>query len=91
MAGRKITLGAAAASGAIGVLVYCGGALGRPCRRSGEHGPLAALLARYGPDRRLDELPFRCSACGARSADVRPAWPNPGGGVPSTYGMVPRL
>lgn len=83
---RKITLAEAAESGAVGLSIYClaDPVAGGGCRHSAAMG-LGEAVARFGPERRLDALPFRCSACGRREIDVRPDWgPVTSGGLPLT-------
>ena len=70
--GRKITLGQAVEQGDTRLLIYCSAvpATAAGCHRSAAMA-LAPVLTRFGPDVRLDELPFRCTACGERRTDVR--------------------
>ena len=71
----KITLGAARDSGVVALMLCCearrdGGA---PCHHGGEL-RLRDAIARWGEGLRLDQVPARCTACGARDVDVRPRW-----------------
>lgn len=69
--GVKITLAQARAQGDTQVAVWCDRAQHAPwCSRSARF-PLAQILARFGAHRRLDDLPFRCTACGSREVEVR--------------------
>ena len=71
--GVKITIGAARASGAVGLLLYCANYFEKPggCRHASTMTMLLAV-ALFGEDKRLDELPFKCSVCGWREVNVRP-------------------
>jgi hypothetical protein len=44
------------------------------CHHAGKMSLLHAITL-WGPDRRLDELPLKCSHCGSRKVDVDTAWP----------------
>lgn len=76
--GRKITLEQARQQGEDTLLIYCDR---HRCHHSGEMGPLHALVL-WGPERRLDELPLICSACGSRDVNVRPYHRVGPGGMP---------
>jgi hypothetical protein len=77
--GRKITLAASRASRAVRLLVDC---MGEGCCHRAEM-DLEAMISRVGGDVRMDDVRFRCSACGSRRVDVRPGWPPTGpGGLP---------
>ncbi len=80
-AGRKITLAEARGQGDTMVTVWC--VTPRPpdaptfshggpnvCDHSSDIG-IDVLIARYGPDRRLDEIPAVCSKCGGREVNMR--------------------
>lgn len=71
--GVKITIGQARASGAVGLLLYCANYFETPggCRHQSDMTMLLAV-ALFGEDKRLDDLPFKCSVCGAREVNVRP-------------------
>lgn len=82
--GRKITLGEAREQEPRAYLViYCAGApVSAPgCHYAGEMS-LRHAINLWGPDRRLDELPLRCSRCGSRKVDVRVDYPRGTGGKP---------
>jgi hypothetical protein len=72
MTGPKITIGRAREQGSLTLTIYClnhaahyGG-----CYHSSDM-TLMLALGLWGEDRRLDELPLRCSVCGSRKVDVR--------------------
>ena len=82
--GRKITLGAVRTSDRYAYLViYCSAApaTGAGCHHVGQMSLLHAITL-WGEDRRLDELPLRCSRCGSRKVDVRTDHPRKVGGSP---------
>lgn len=67
---HKITLGMARDQGDFMLLLHCGN-LGANCWHSGEM-RLDTAIARWGEALRLDQIPARCSRCGAREfVDVR--------------------
>src|SRR5262245_27892943 len=75
--GRKVSLATVRQTGSARLIFYCmnhaaqyGG-----CFHSGEMTVMLAI-ALWGADRRLDELPLRCSACGSRNVDVRSDQPS---------------
>ncbi|UPT61506.1 MAG: hypothetical protein M0D54_13900 [Hyphomonadaceae bacterium JAD_PAG50586_4] len=51
------------------------------CHHTGEMSLLHAIVL-WGEDKKLDELPLRCSKCGARKVDVRSDHPRNEGGNP---------
>ena len=74
--GRKITLGEAINSSAVGLTFCCEASpAAAGCRHAGEMSIVEAL-ERWGDERRLDELPLICSRCGGRAIDVRPCFDN---------------
>lgn len=88
MPGQKITMGEARAGGAASLRVYCDSAAeGSDCHHNREIA-LAPLIDRVGGGVRLDELPFRCEACGGSRVDVRPSYDSGGGASFATWGMV---
>lgn len=86
---RKITLGEARDGRAEALTVYCDKAVvgGEGCRHSARLA-LEPLLTRYGRGVRLDELPLRCTACGAGKPDVRPVYESGGATSFATWGTV---
>jgi hypothetical protein len=88
-AARKITLGDARDGSAEALAVYCDKAVvgGEGCRHSARLA-LGPLVERFGPARRLDELPLRCAVCGALGPDVRPVYPSGGATSFATWGMA---
>lgn len=82
--GLKITLGEVRALDRWAYLiVYCAGtpAQAGGCHHAGQMNVLHAITL-WGEDRRLDELPLRCSRCGSRNVDVRADYPRNEGGNP---------
>lgn len=82
--GRKITLGEAREADRYAWLViHCTGvpATAPGCHHTGEMSLLHAITL-WGHDRRLDELPLRCSRCGSNKVDVRTDHPRNQGGNP---------
>ena len=82
--GTKITLAQARAQQRTSWLViYCAStpAQAAGCHHSGEMSLLHAIVL-WGEDRRLDELPLKCSRCGSRKVDVRIDHPRGVGGNP---------
>lgn len=80
--GRKITLGEARdAEPHSYLIIYCAStpATGAGCHHAGQMSLIHALTL-WGPDRRLDELPLKCSRCGSRKVDVRTDYPRGTGG-----------
>lgn len=78
--GVKVTL-AEARGYATRLVIQCAGAplTAGGCTHRAEL-TLDDAIARFGGDVRLDDLPFRCSRCGSRVTDVRPALRFVGGG-----------
>ena len=71
--GEKITLGEARVQQPTGyVIIYCvaAPATAPGCHHTGTMSLLHAITL-WGEDRRLDELPLRCSRCGSCIVDVR--------------------
>jgi hypothetical protein len=68
--GIKITIGEAREAGCAGISMYCLNHARGCWHRSSMTMMLAIAL--WGPDKRLDDLPLKCSSCGAREVDVRP-------------------
>lgn len=82
--GTKITLAEARAQDRYAWLVItcCATpATAGGCAHEGQMSLLHAITL-WGEDRRLDELPLRCSRCGSRTVDVRTDWPRTQGGNP---------
>jgi len=71
-AGRKIKLGDLEKSPDTMLVMYCiaDPIAGPGCRHQGKM-PLLDAVELFGPDTRLDDIPFVCSACGRRQIDVR--------------------
>jgi hypothetical protein len=65
------------------LIVYCAStpAAAAGCHHSGEMSLLHAITL-WGSDKRLDELPLKCSRCGSRKVDVRVDYPRNVGGNP---------
>lgn len=81
---QKITLAQAREQNPHGYLViYCvaSPATGPGCHHAGQISLLHAITL-WGEERRLDELPLKCSRCGSRRVDVRPDHPRGVGGQP---------
>lgn len=89
MPGQKITMAEARAGGASSLRVYCDSAAeGGDCHHNREIA-LAPLIDRVGGGVRLDDLPFRCGACGCRRIDVRPVYDARAGATTfATWGNV---
>lgn len=82
--GSKITLAQARAQNRHAYLViYCASSAAQyaGCHHSAEMSLLHAI-ALWGEDKRLDDLPLRCSKCGSRKVDVRADHPRTIGGNP---------
>lgn len=82
--GIKISLGQARSENRYAYLVI--GCASTPaqsggCHHTGEMSLLHAIVL-WGEERRLDELPLRCSRCGSRKVDVRVDHPRNQGGDP---------
>lgn len=76
---RKITLAQAVRQGDTTITFYCVAQRKTPSPVStvvnvcGHRGslPIAEMIARYGQETRLDQLPAVCSVCGGREIEVR--------------------
>jgi hypothetical protein len=82
--GTKITLAQARAQQRYSWLViYCAStpAQAAGCHHASQMSLLHAIVL-WGEDRRLDELPLKCSRCGSRKVDVRVDHPRGVGGNP---------
>jgi hypothetical protein len=82
---RKLTIGQCIDQGDTTMHVWCA-ASPQPGRRCGRHADIGLdeAAARFGHDTHLDQIPFRCSACGARFVDVTASRPYAGARQPWT-------
>lgn len=79
--GRKISLAQARRQQDTRLIIYCM-SLGTYCHHTG-HMDLDLAISKFGPEKRLDDIRFRCTRCGRAETDVRsdhPLMPGEGRG-----------